>query len=97
MIGPEVKALMLQWNGRECDGLLLFPSALTEEEVRILQRAHDRDALTEDAVQTLRAHRMIVNLSPWLNHHSTCARLTMAGDCDCGLQKTLIYLEAVEQ
>ncbi len=31
----------------------------------------------------------VVQLSPWTNHRSDCARVTEAGDCSCGLQEAL--------
>jgi len=39
-------------------------------------------------------HAAIVKLSPWSHHHGTCARVTDAADCDCGLQATLLEIDA---
>jgi len=35
----------------------------------------------------------VVQLSPWLHHHPTCARNTAAAACDCGLQATLAEVD----
>ena len=34
-------------------------------------------------------HDAIVSLSPWMQHHRRCARVTQITDCDCGLQAVL--------
>jgi hypothetical protein len=38
-------------------------------------------------------HHAIVRLSRWTNHLPTCARVESAGDCDCGLQATLLEVD----
>jgi hypothetical protein len=38
--------------------------------------------------------QVVVMLSPWTRHHATCARVTSAGDCDCGLQAALLHLRS---
>ena len=38
---------------------------------------------------TAAVHEAIVNLSPWTAHGATCARVTQAARCSCGLQEEL--------
>ncbi len=35
-----------------------------------------------------------VTLSPWLRHHGFCARVLLAGRCDCGLNEALEQYKA---
>jgi hypothetical protein len=35
------------------------------------------------------ARAVVIALSPWTRHHPTCARVTDADACDCGLNAAL--------
>lgn len=38
----------------------------------------------------------VLSMTPWLRHHSTCARVEEAGSCDCGLNDKLLALRVLE-
>lgn len=42
------------------------------------------------SAEEVAVHQAIVRLSPWLQHARTCARITAAAPCTCGLQAALL-------